>query len=163
MSDDTLDPVTVEPAVAAVVTERPPAETDHTPEEVRLLLVYDRHHEAWTLPMGRLDPGESLADCVCREVLEETGVEVAVDGLVGVYSDPATQVYEHRSGNVVQMVTTVLRCSPTTDEPESLSPEPDDVEEVADAAFRPRTEVVGAEPLDQWVRDELDDGDAVLQ
>jgi phosphatase NudJ len=35
-------------------------------------------HDYWRLPGGGLEPGESLAECARREVLEETGIAVKV-------------------------------------------------------------------------------------
>ncbi|MDH3300201.1 MAG: NUDIX hydrolase [Acidimicrobiia bacterium] len=37
----------------------------------------------WTIPGGRVEPGESLADAVVREVAEETGLDVECGPLVG--------------------------------------------------------------------------------
>lgn len=37
----------------------------------------------WSVPGGRVEPGETEAAAVAREVLEETGLVVAVGGLVG--------------------------------------------------------------------------------
>lgn len=39
----------------------------------------------WTLPGGRVEIGESVTDAVEREVLEETGIEVDVGDLAGVF------------------------------------------------------------------------------
>jgi len=42
----------------------------------RVLLAYHEDDEAWLLPGGSLEAGESLADGLVREVREETGVDV---------------------------------------------------------------------------------------
>jgi len=43
---------------------------------------------SYALPGGFLNYGETLEDCVLREVLEETGLKTRIVGLVGVYSSP---------------------------------------------------------------------------
>ena len=48
----------------------------------------------WCLPGGHVDYGETVAQCVVREAYEETGVQVEVERLSGVYSKP----YEAREG-----------------------------------------------------------------
>jgi ADP-ribose pyrophosphatase YjhB (NUDIX family) len=40
----------------------------------------------WTVPGGRMDPGESPLEAMEREAREESGYEIEVERLVGVYS-----------------------------------------------------------------------------
>ena len=43
---------------------------------------------AWTTPGGRVELGESPFAALKREVLEESGLDVVADGLIGVYCKP---------------------------------------------------------------------------
>ena len=46
----------------------------------------------WSLPAGYVDRGEVVEEAAAREVREETGVEVRLDSLLGVYSSPGAPV-----------------------------------------------------------------------
>ncbi|MDP8899773.1 MAG: NUDIX domain-containing protein [Actinomycetota bacterium] len=54
----------------------------------RVLLCHRRDHDLWNLPGGGLEHGEAPWDGAVREVKEETGLEVTVEWLAGVYSKP---------------------------------------------------------------------------
>jgi 8-oxo-dGTP diphosphatase len=54
----------------------------------RLLLVRRCDSGTWELPGGRVDVGETAAQAAVRETAEESGVQVLVTGLVGVFTDP---------------------------------------------------------------------------
>jgi len=49
----------------------------------------------WALPGGFVDYGESCEAAAVREAREETGLDVVLTGLVGVYSDPARDPRGH--------------------------------------------------------------------
>ena len=64
------------PCVGAVIKDR----------DGRLLLIKRGHEPGaglWSLPGGRIEPGESHEQAVAREVLEETGLVVACGRLLG--------------------------------------------------------------------------------
>jgi len=53
-------------------------------EEDRILLVEQDVTESrhWSLPGGTLELGETIEQCLIREMKEETGLDVSVDGLL---------------------------------------------------------------------------------
>jgi 8-oxo-dGTP diphosphatase len=60
-------------------------------DEGRILLGHRRDIDWWNLPGGGMEAGETVDEALCREVREETGLEVKVERLVGVYSKPQKQ------------------------------------------------------------------------
>ena len=67
----------------------------------RVLLTRREDNGRWCLPGGGMDPGESAAEACIREVLEETGLEVRVTKLVGIYTSPDLLI-EYADGNKIQ-------------------------------------------------------------
>lgn len=59
--------------------------------EEDVLLAHRRDIDWWNLPGGGMEAGETVDEAMCREVREETGLEVEVDQLIGVYSKPLKQ------------------------------------------------------------------------
>ncbi|MGJ6121614.1 NUDIX domain-containing protein [Mycolicibacterium sp. Y3] len=71
-------PNSVVPSASAIVTD----------EHGRILLVKRRDNTLWALPGGGHDIGETIEHTAVREVKEETGLDVEITGLVGVYTNP---------------------------------------------------------------------------
>lgn len=74
----------------------------------RVLLVRRSDNGLWAMPGGAQDIGERVAQAAERETLEETGYEIRVTGLVGIYSDP-DHVIAYEDGEVRQQFAIVFR------------------------------------------------------
>ena len=53
-----------------------------------VLLCHRRDFDLWNLPGGKLEEKESPWDGTIRETKEETGLDVRIDKLIGVYNKP---------------------------------------------------------------------------
>ncbi|WP_327023089.1 NUDIX hydrolase [Micromonospora sp. NBC_01739] len=76
-----------------------------------LLMIHRTDNNLWALPGGGHDIGESISDTVVREVREETGIEVEVTGLVGIYSNPH-HVMAYDDGEVRQQFSICFTARP---------------------------------------------------
>lgn len=81
----------VVPSVTAIVTN----------DAGEILMIHKTDNDRWALPGGGHDAGESIAETVVREVWEETGVDVGVTGIVGIFTDPR-HVMAYDDGEVRQ-------------------------------------------------------------
>ena len=54
-------------------------------EQGQVLLCHRRDMDLWNLPGGGMESGELPTETAIRETREETGLEVTIDRLVGVY------------------------------------------------------------------------------
>ena len=74
--------VIVIPCVGAVITD----------DQGRLLFIKRRHAPGaglWSLPGGRIEPGETDAQALAREIHEETGLVIEPGQLIGTVQRPA--------------------------------------------------------------------------
>ena len=55
----------------------------------RVLLSHRADRDKWNLPGGRVEAGETPWHAIVREVEEETGLQVVVERLLGIYSVPS--------------------------------------------------------------------------
>jgi 8-oxo-dGTP pyrophosphatase MutT (NUDIX family) len=87
------------PSVAAVIRDA----------QGRLLLQEKSSGEAWSLPAGGIELGESPQEAIIREVMEETGFEVQVERILAVYGGSAFR-YTYPNGDEVEYVVTLFEC-----------------------------------------------------
>ena len=77
-------------------------------EQGHVLLIQRTDNGLWALPGGAQDFGEFIAETAVRETREETGIEVEVAEIIGVYSDPR-HVVEYGDGEVRQQFSVCFR------------------------------------------------------
>jgi ADP-ribose pyrophosphatase YjhB (NUDIX family) len=80
-------------------------------DQGRLLMIHRTDNDLWALPGGGHDIGESIADTVVREVREETGINVEVTRLVGIYTNPH-HVMAYDDGEVRQQFSICFTARP---------------------------------------------------
>lgn len=101
----------------------------------RFLLTQERKYgSTWSIPGGRVEPGESLVTAAIREVHEETGVPIRIDGILRVEHSPAESTVRMR----VLFVGTPLDDTPpkTTADDESLGAAWLTLDEIRDKPLR---------------------------
>ncbi len=85
------------------------------PARQKVLLVRRLDNGLWGLPGGHMEAGESVAEACAREVFEETGLQIQVGKLIGVYSDPHRRV-DYPDGRRVQSVVLTFEAQPVSGE-----------------------------------------------
>lgn len=82
----------------------------------RFLLTQERKYgSSWSIPGGRVEPGETLTAACVREVLEETAIPVRLDGIYRI---------EHAPGPSTSRVRVIFAATPCDDTaPKSVADE----------------------------------------
>lgn len=77
-----------DPAAPKPTSRKPSASVIVRNSAGDLLLLKRPDTGRWTIPTGGLKKNETMTQCAGRECREETGLEIEIIGLVGVFSDP---------------------------------------------------------------------------
>jgi 8-oxo-dGTP diphosphatase len=108
----------------------------------RFLLARHSISELWSLIGGGIEPGEEPSEALVREVLEETGAEIRITGLVGAYGgEQMTGTYPN--GDRVGYVTIAYEC-------ELLSPAAPDMDELIEVGWFERSAITQL-PRREWI------------
>lgn len=86
----------------------------------RVLMIQRTDNGRWALPGGGQELGESVRDAAVRETREESGLDIEVTGVVGIYSDPR-HVIAYDDGEVRQEFALCLTGSATGGELQTSS------------------------------------------
>ncbi|MET8151801.1 NUDIX hydrolase [Actinoplanes sp. NPDC049668] len=126
----------------------PSANAVVTNEDGEILLIRRSDNGNWALPGGAMDLGESLPDTAVRETAEETGIDVEITGLVGIFSDPRHVILYTSDGEVRQEFSVVFAARQTGGSPTTSV-------ESTEVRWVPAAEIA-ALPIDRSMRMRLD-------
>jgi mutator protein MutT len=97
-------------------------------QQGQLLLVRRSDNGEWVMPAGSIELGESIYDCLIREVREEAGLEVLSARPIALYTAPRYH-FTNTFGNEHQMFTVVFLVEEWTGEIQK------ETDETVDARF----------------------------
>jgi ADP-ribose pyrophosphatase YjhB (NUDIX family) len=107
-----------------------------TNEARQVLMIRRTDNNLYSIPGGQMEPGETVRECAIRETREETGIDVNIVDLVGIYSNPA-HVIEYDDGEVRQEFSICFRgvaaggaTRPSNESKEVLWANPEDLAEL---------------------------------
>ena len=108
-----MPPTYIQPAARAVIFD----------ERGRILLIRRGDNKQWALPAGGMEPGESVTECMAREVWEETGLTVEMSEAFAIYSEPR---FTAPTRPDAQLLTVAYRVDEWSGELDRITDETDD-------------------------------------
>ncbi|MFF5288899.1 NUDIX hydrolase [Paractinoplanes globisporus] len=106
-----------DPGAPAATSLVPGANVVVVNEDGEILLIRRSDNDLWALPGGAMDIGESLPGTAVRETFEETGIDVEITGLVGIFTDPRHVILYTSDGEVRQEFSVVFAARPVAGTP----------------------------------------------
>lgn len=70
-----------------------------------ILMIRRADNNNWGIPAGSLEEGETIEECIIREVKEETGLEIIDCQVIGISSNPEKETVTYPNKDVIQYFT----------------------------------------------------------
>jgi ADP-ribose pyrophosphatase YjhB (NUDIX family) len=118
-------------------------------DAAEILMIRRTDNDNWAVPGGAIDLGESVAQAAVRETREESGIEYAITGVVGIYSDPKHVILYTSNGEARQEFSIVLTAR-------TVSGQPTPSGESSEVRWVPASEVPGY-TMDRSLRIRIND------
>jgi ADP-ribose pyrophosphatase YjhB (NUDIX family) len=117
-------------------------------------ILFGRKHneEIWGLIAGAIEIGETPSEALCREVLEETGLIVKAERIIGVFGGENHR-FIYYNGHKVEYISIVFECQVISGK---LNPDND---EIKDLKYFKETEIPPLEnpyPKEIFIREHID-------
>ncbi|MCA9897900.1 MAG: NUDIX domain-containing protein [Ardenticatenaceae bacterium] len=109
----------------------------------RILTIQRQDNKVWTLPAGFADLGENVAQTAVRETFEETGYQIELERLIGVYSGADFQ-HTYPNGDQVQNVGAMFKARLVGGQPNP------DLGEVAGLRWQTPEQFLAVLPANTW-------------
>jgi len=114
---DYLDDPAAPPANSVV----PSANVVVVNDKGEILVIRRTDNGNLAVPGGGMDLGESIVETAVRETKEETGIDVEITGIVGIYSNPRHVIEYTSDGEVRQEFSIVFTARPVGGSPATSS------------------------------------------
>ncbi|MFI5933718.1 NUDIX hydrolase [Actinoplanes sp. NPDC051494] len=137
-----------DPKAPAATSLVPSANAVVVNDRGEILFIQRSDNGNWAIPGGAMDLGESLPETAVRETAEETGVDVVITGLVGIFTDPRHVIHYTSNDEVRQEFSVVFAARPIGGAPTTSA-------ESTEVRWVPRSEV-GSLSMDRSMRMRLD-------
>ncbi len=74
-------------------------------EQGEVLMIKRTDNNNWGIPAGSLEEGETIKDCIIREVKEETGLQIVDCQVIGISSNPEKETVTYPNKDIIQYFT----------------------------------------------------------
>ncbi|MDF2066444.1 NUDIX hydrolase [Bacillus sp. Cr_A10] len=77
------------------------------------ILLVKTLYGGWVFPGGQVEIGENLMDALCREIKEESGIDIDVSHMIGIYSNTGIHKWYDNKTDVPTKLIVDFLCKPT--------------------------------------------------
>lgn len=108
----------------------------------KILFIKRSDNGKWGLPAGSPELGESMEDCICREVKEETSLSLKAFNCFGIASNPTRETHTYPNGDRVQNFSLLIYAKNWSGQPQVNDDESTEVRFFGEGELLPKEHIL---------------------